>query len=146
MTCVFCFQAAFIDLTNPATKLRKLPGIFDEREVMTNSSVMNYAVKDQSYFNGERSDFIDRIPSGRNLRFLEIGCGDGEVGFFNSCDSSVGATSRWRRCLIQVDVVACVNRSNPRTPDRNHSCSFVGCDVHHRRPAPVVLRICKLAT
>ncbi len=44
---------------------------------MTNSDVMNYAAKDQSYFNGERSDFIDRIPSGRKFRFLEIGCGDG---------------------------------------------------------------------
>ncbi|MEL7174799.1 MAG: hypothetical protein AAFN05_17755, partial [Pseudomonadota bacterium] len=41
-----------------------------------------YDIKETSYYDGVRKDWIDRLPEGGGLRILEIGCADGGTGHY----------------------------------------------------------------
>ncbi|MGD2055104.1 MAG: class I SAM-dependent methyltransferase [Gammaproteobacteria bacterium] len=53
-----------------------------------------YGIKDASYFEGARKDFIDELPEDPEARILEIGCSNGNTGALalamNKCGTYIG--------------------------------------------------------
>ena len=71
-----------------------------------------YGIKDESYFEGARKDFVDELPDNPDAHILEIGCSNGNTGALalatNKCGHYTGveihpaAADKARKKLSQV--------------------------------------------
>lgn len=113
-----------------------------------------YALKDESYFSGARSDIVALMPDSDTARILEIGCGNGATGALaireKKCGEYVGVEVFEPMAREAGKVLTKVHLGNIETMNLDYPADYFDCLVmsevleHLVKPHAVIAKVSKL--